>query len=88
MEMGRRGVRFLEEWREWRLPGFLYADDLVLCWESQEDLRAIVGRCAEMCRRRGLTVEASKRKVMVLNREEGLEGEVQVDGIRLARFGI
>ena len=24
---GRRGVRFLEDGREWRLPGLLYADD-------------------------------------------------------------
>ena len=31
--MGARGVRFLEESREWRLPGLLYADDLVLCGE-------------------------------------------------------
>ena len=31
MGMGRRGVRFQEEGREWRLPGLLYADDLVLC---------------------------------------------------------
>ena len=31
MGMGRRGVSFLEDWRERRLPGFLYADDLVLC---------------------------------------------------------
>ena len=29
----------------------LYADDLVLCGESQEDMR--VGRFAEVCRRRG-----------------------------------
>ena len=29
--MGRRGVRFMEEGREWRLPGLLYADDLVMC---------------------------------------------------------
>ena len=40
--MGRRGVRFLEEGRERRLPSFLYADDLVLCLESEEDLRAMV----------------------------------------------
>ena len=30
MGMGRRGVRFLEEGRERRLPGLLYADDMVL----------------------------------------------------------
>ena len=35
--MGRRGVRFQEEGRECRLPGLLYADDLVLCGESEED---------------------------------------------------
>ena len=30
MGMGRRGVSFLEDEREWRFPGLLYADDLVL----------------------------------------------------------
>ena len=29
MGMGRNGVRFQEEGREWRLSGLLYADDLV-----------------------------------------------------------
>ena len=83
MGMGRRRVRFLEEGREWRLPGLLYADDLVLCGESEEDLRVIVGRFVEVCRRRGLKVNVGKSKVMVLNREEGLECEVYLDGIRL-----
>ena len=32
--MGRRGVR---------LPGLLYADDLVLCGELEEELRVMVG---------------------------------------------
>ena len=36
-----------------------------------------------MCRRRGLIVNASKSKVMVLNGEEGLECEVHVDVIHL-----
>ena len=39
-----------EEGREWRLPGLLYADDLVLCGESEEDLRAMVGCFVEVCR--------------------------------------
>ena len=34
MGKGRRGVRFVEEGREWRLPGILYADDLVLFGDS------------------------------------------------------
>ena len=80
MEMGRRGGRFLEEGREWRIPNVLYADDLVLCGESEEDLRTMVGRFVEVLRRRGLKLSAGKSKVMVLNGEEGLECEVYVDG--------
>ena len=33
MGMGRREVRFMEDGREWTLPGLLYADNLVLCGE-------------------------------------------------------
>ena len=61
------------------MPGLLYADDLVLCGESEEDLRAMVGHFVEVCRRRGLKVNAGKSKVMVLGGEEGLECEVCVD---------
>ena len=64
-------MRFQEEGRESRLPGLMYADNLVLCGESEEDLRAIVGCFVEVCRRRGLKVNAGKSKVMVLGGEEG-----------------
>ena len=37
-----------EEGREWRLPGILYGDDLVLCGESEGDLKAIVGHFVEV----------------------------------------
>ena len=37
----------------------------------------------EVCRKRGLKVNAAKSKVMVMNGEEGLECEVHVDGVRL-----
>ena len=73
----------MEDGREWRLPGLLFADDLVLCGESEEDLRAMVGRFPEVCRRRGLKVNAGKSRVMVLNGEEELEYEVHVGGICL-----
>ena len=43
----------------------------------------MVGRFAEVCRRRGLNVNEGKSKLMVLNGEERLECEVCVDGIRL-----
>ena len=42
----------------------------------------MVGRFVEVCKRRGLKVNAGKSKVMVLGREEGLEGEVWVDAFR------
>ena len=77
MGIGRRGVIFEKEGRGWRLPGFLYGDNLVLCGESEEDLGLMVGR------RRGLKVNASKSKVVVLVGEEGLEYEVFVNGICL-----
>ena len=70
MGMGRRGLTFQEEGREWRLPDLLYADDLVLCGESEEDLRAIVGRFIEVCWR-SLKVNAVKSKVMLIGGEEG-----------------
>ena len=46
------------------MPSLLYANDLALCGESEEDLRAMVGRFAEVCSRRGLKVNAGKSKMM------------------------
>ena len=43
----------------------------------------MVGRFAEVCRRRGLKVNAGKSKMMVLYGEEGLECVIHADGIRL-----
>ena len=37
----------------------------------------------DVCRRRGLKVNADKRKVMLLNGEDRLECEFRVDGVRL-----
>ena len=54
------------------MPGILYANDLVLCGELEEDLRVMVGQFAQTCRKRRMKVNAGKSKVMVLNREEGL----------------
>ena len=65
MGMGRRGGILLKDGREWRLLCLLYADDLVLCGESKEDLKVIVEWFAEVCRRRGLKINAGKSKVMV-----------------------
>ena len=57
----------------------MYADDLVLCGESEEDLRVIVGRLIDVCRRGGLKVNVGKSKVIALGEEEGLGCEVCVN---------
>ena len=59
-------MRFQEDEREWKFPGLLHADDLVLCVEWEEDQMAMVGRFVELCRRRGLKVNAGESKVMLL----------------------
>ena len=67
--------------REWRLPSLLYADNLVLCGESEEDLRA---RWKNFLRFVGEeVVKSSKSKVMGLNEEDGLECQVRVCVMRL-----
>ena len=40
----------MKEGGEWRLPGLLYADDLVLCGEWEEDLILMVEWFVEVCR--------------------------------------
>ena len=57
-----------------RLPGLLNVDDLVL---------VLCGECVEVCRRRGLKVDADKRRGKVLDRKEGLVCEGLLDGTRL-----
>ena len=54
-------------------------DDMVLCVEGEENLMTMVGYFVEMCRRKGLNVNADKSKVMVLGGVEGLEWEVLVN---------
>ena len=61
----------MEEGREWRFPGLLYADDLDFG----------LGRFALVCRR-GLKVSAGKSKVMELGGKRDLT-EVCMDGMRL-----
>ena len=55
----------------------MYADDLVQYGESEKDLRAMVGRLVEVCRRRDLKINAGKNKMM-LNGEEGLKCDIRV----------
>ena len=76
MGMRRRVARFQDEGEKWRLPGLLYADDLVLCGESEKDLREMVDFFDEMYRRRGLKVNAGKNKVILLGEEKGYDWRI------------
>ena len=69
-------MRSQKEGREWRLPGLLYADDLVMCGVSEEDLRAMVGRFVEVSRRKSLKANCDKSIGMLLNGEKGLKFEL------------
>ena len=55
----------VKDGRELGLPGLLYADNLVLCGEPEEDLRAMVESFVGV----GLKANAGKSKVMMLNGE-------------------
>ena len=53
-----------------------------MCGKSEEDLKEMVGRFVDVCRK-GLKVNAGKSKVVMLSEEEGLECEIHVDGEQL-----
>ena len=61
----------------------MYADDLALRGEPEDDLTAMVGCFVYVCRRTGLNVDTNKIKVMMLNGEEVLECGFCVERIRL-----
>ena len=63
------------------MPGLLYVDDLALCSGSKEELKVMVSRFVEVCRR-GLKINAEKSKVIVLGGYEELGGEFCVDTTR------
>ena len=73
------GSEISERGEEWKLLILLCVDDLVLCDESEEDL-VMVGHFDELCRRKGLKINADKSNVIVLGEEEGLEYEVIMAG--------
>ena len=49
-ERGENGDEILREGKRIEIPGLLYADDLTSCGES-EDLKGMVGRFVEVCKR-------------------------------------
>ena len=68
--MGRKRERFLEEEKECGLPCLLYADEFVLCGESEEDLKAMMSCFVEVCRKY-LKPNANESKIMVFGGGRG-----------------
>ena len=66
--------------REWRLPDFSHADDLVSWGEAEEGLKVMLGRFLEKKK-----PESQIRKIamMVLGGEVGSVREILVDGTRM-----
>ena len=54
-----------------------------MCGESEQELNVIVGSFIEVCKIIGLKVEEDKSKLILFNREKGLECNAQMDGMRL-----
>ena len=59
-------MRFSEGMGEGRLTGLFYTNDLVLCGESEEDLKGMIGRFIEEYKTKGVKLNANKNKVKVL----------------------
>ena len=68
MGMGKRGVKFQEDKREWRLIGLLYADYLVSCCESEKDLR-VSKPTQEMMGGKGRTLVSTRNLIVDTERE-------------------
>ncbi len=62
---GEVGVRMYAEGRKWVLNSVLFADDTVLIAENESDLQNLVSVFYSLCKRRKLTVNVNKIKVMV-----------------------
>ena len=82
MEMGSIGVKFLYEGREGRLPGLLYADDLVIfgvffC-KPEQDMKVMMERFVGVCRRIDMKTNANKSKVMSARWRGEIGGRIHV----------
>ena len=68
IRMGRMGVRFLEVGVEERveIPWRHVFVDLVLCGGSEKDVKIMMGRFIEVCRRQGLKINSDKNEVIVV----------------------
>ena len=73
----------MEEGKDRRLPGLLYANNLVLRDDTEGKITMIVGRCVFVFRKRGLKVNPDKNKVIVSGGEEGFGCYIRVDEARL-----
>ena len=67
---GEVGVTLLVERRnlEWKVDLLLFADDTVLLGDSEEKLERLVQEFGRVCRRRKLSVNETKSKIMKIGK--------------------
>jgi hypothetical protein len=58
----------MEEMGDLRIPVLLFADDMVLLVDEDEELERMVGKFKEYCEEWRLEVNVSKTKVMVISK--------------------
>jgi len=82
VRMGTRniGVRLEVNGNEWRVSDLLYADDVVFMSETEAELRSMIECFNNVSNRRGLRVNASKSKVMVVGKGEGVVCQIDLNG--------
>ena len=60
-----------------------FADDTVLIAESKEDLQEMINELNQKCIEYGMSLNAKKTKVMVIDKKEQIECEIKVENKEL-----
>ena len=68
---------------EWNVEWLVFADDTVLVGDSEEKLERLVEVFGDVCKRRKLTVNVNKSKVMKIGKNEGNEMNISLNARRM-----
>ena len=63
-----------------RIPMLLFADDMIMLAGSNRELEIMMGICQRKTRELGLSFNAKKSAIMVLNGEEERYIDIEFDG--------
>ena len=83
---GEIGVRLIDDRsrREWIVEWLMFADDTVLLGDDEEKLQRLVNEFGRVCKKRKLTVNVEKSKVMKVSKDgDQNELHINLDGRRM-----